>query len=170
MIVGPPTFSAHATNHFAAREKTWRLWLRELPIVPAGRETPAHLRLTRRGAAQPEKRMLVRTETELQLACDFVAAAFSADAQYLVCVTAAPDATAVGFEWQKGKKIFTTRLVVDSRPVDVSTISYQPFENTSLATCGPDHLQLWRLSGHHLKPQSAVKCLALDDASCGRKD
>ena len=73
-LVGPPTFSTNATNHFAARDKTWRVWLRGLPIVPDGRVTPDHLRLTRRGAAQPERRMLVRTETELQLARDFAAA------------------------------------------------------------------------------------------------
>ena len=73
-LIGAPTFTTNATSHFAAREKTWNLWLRDLPVVPEGRETPAHLRLARRGAARPEQRMLVRTETELQLARDFVAA------------------------------------------------------------------------------------------------
>ena len=97
-------------------------------------------------------------------ACDFVAAAFSADAQFLVCVTAAPDAIAVGFEWQRqgqnGRKIFTTRLGLDT-----SAISYQPSESTSMATSGPQHLQLWRLSNHQLK-QSPIKYLTLDEGTC----
>ena len=35
-----------------------------------------------------------------------------------------------------------------------------------MATSGASHLQLWRLSNHQLKPQSAVKYLALDEGTC----
>ena len=73
-LIGPPSFATNATQHFAARDKTWNVWLRDLPAVPSGRQTPPHLVRARRGASSSEQRMLVRTETELQLARDFAAA------------------------------------------------------------------------------------------------
>ena len=89
----------------------------------------------------------------------------SADAQFLVCVTAAPDAIAVGFEWQRqgqnGRKIFTTRLGLDT-----SAISYQPSESTSMATSGPQQrCSSGGLSNHQLK-QSPIKYLTLDEGTC----
>ena len=73
-LVGAPTFTTDALDHFAARQKSWCWWTRGLPIVPAGRRTPEHHQLERRSASDAEGRMLVRTETEIDFARDHVAA------------------------------------------------------------------------------------------------
>tara|TARA_B110000503_G_scaffold47688_1_gene77649 strand:- start:114 stop:5735 length:5622 start_codon:yes stop_codon:yes gene_type:complete len=73
-LIGPPSFTVNALDHFATRDKTWCWWTRGLPKVPNGHRTPEHLQLPRRSGSTPERRMLVRTETELQFARDHVAA------------------------------------------------------------------------------------------------
>ena len=72
-LIGPPSFTVNALDHFATRDKTWCWWTRGLPKVPLGRRTPDHKQLPRRSGSSPERRMLVRTETELQFARDHVA-------------------------------------------------------------------------------------------------
>lgn len=84
----------------------------------------------------------------------FRCAAFSPDAQFVVCATST---ALVGYDWKAGRVAFEASA-------SIRTLAYHPTESLELATSGAG-LKLWRLLHKNLKARPPVEALGDKDFS-----
>eukprot|EP00297_Palpitomonas_bilix_P002910 CAMPEP_0113911248 /NCGR_PEP_ID=MMETSP0780_2-20120614/28068_1 /TAXON_ID=652834 /ORGANISM="Palpitomonas bilix" /LENGTH=634 /DNA_ID=CAMNT_0000907679 /DNA_START=120 /DNA_END=2021 /DNA_ORIENTATION=+ /assembly_acc=CAM_ASM_000599 len=82
---------------------------------------------------------------------EFVCASFSPDSKHLLTLSCGPDFALVYWHWYQTKVVSTVKI-----GSEVSSVSFNSWDNSQFATSGPGHLRFWKITEGAMKGTNAI--------------